>query len=370
MTALRFEHIAKSFGATVALHRFDLDLQPGELVSLLGPSGCGKTTALRIAAGFEKPSGGTVKVNDQDITNLAAHKRNMGMVFQSYSLFPNLSVVDNIEFGLKTRRVGANERARRVSEVLELVQLSELRTRYPHQLSGGQQQRVALARALAVRPDVLLLDEPLSALDAKVRGSLRSEIRHLQRSLGISTLFVTHDQEEALAISDRVGVMSAGRLEQLGTPQEVYYQPQSAFVARFVGTINELSGVVEPSGTSIDVHGVPIPRNGTPRATVVLLARPEDFELVDVVGSASHGNTPAKPVQFNAIVTDVSFQGVLTIVSVTIADSTTTVLVHAMDRGTRISVGDTVGVRIDPARFIIEANERELTPAGAAQPIS
>jgi putative spermidine/putrescine transport system ATP-binding protein len=221
MSALVYTGIRKTFGSNTALEGLDLAVQPGELIALLGPSGCGKTTALRIAAGFEKPDTGTVAVDGVDVTHRPAHKRNMGMVFQSYSLFPNLTVDANVEYGLRTRKLPVDERRQRVGEMLELVQLSRMAKRYPHQLSGGQQQRVALARALAIRPEVLLLDEPLSALDAKVRLVLRDEIRRVQTTLGITTLFVTHDQEEALGISDRVGVMSSGRLEQLADPREV-----------------------------------------------------------------------------------------------------------------------------------------------------
>ena len=258
MSALDYSAVSKTFASTVALEHFDLGVRDGELISLLGPSGCGKTTALRIAAGFEHPDGGAVRVDGADITRTPAHKRNMGMVFQSYSLFPNLNVESNVAFGLRVRKVSGSERSRRIAEALERVQLSAFAKRYPHQLSGGQQQRVALARALVVEPAVLLLDEPLSALDAKVRTTLREEIRRLQQDVGITTLFVTHDQDEALAISDRVGVMSHGRLEQLGTPREVYSNPASAFVARFVGQINELAGTSNGNGIAVGDRNLPI----------------------------------------------------------------------------------------------------------------
>jgi len=240
MTSLEFSSVKKCFGPTVALADFDLTIAPGEFISLLGPSGCGKTTALRIAAGFERADAGTVSLGGHELSPIPAHKRNMGMVFQSYSLFPNLDVRKNVAFGLKTRRLESSVIARRVDEMLEIVQLSGLGDRFPHQLSGGQQQRVALARALAVRPEVLLLDEPMSALDARVRSTLRDEIKRIQRDTGVTTLFVTHDQDEALAMSDRVGVMSEGRVEQVGSPHEVYQSPASPFVARFVGSINEI----------------------------------------------------------------------------------------------------------------------------------
>jgi putative spermidine/putrescine transport system ATP-binding protein len=237
-TELSFESITKSFGATVALRNFELVVRPGELVTLLGPSGCGKTTALRIAAGFERPDSGKVLVGDVDITARPAHLRRMGMVFQSYSLFPHLSVIGNVTFGLKMQRVKWEVARTRAMTMLELVQLDGLTARYPHQLSGGQQQRVALARALATQPDVLLLDEPLSALDAKVRGEVRDEIRALTTRLGTTTIFVTHDQEEALGISDRICVMNEGVVEQIGSPTEIYDQPKSSFVAGFVGELN------------------------------------------------------------------------------------------------------------------------------------
>ncbi|MDP2290608.1 MAG: ABC transporter ATP-binding protein, partial [Actinomycetota bacterium] len=248
MTTLDYISVRKTFGTNVALESLDLDVREGELITLLGPSGCGKTTALRIAAGFEFADSGAVLVGGADITRTPAHKRNMGMVFQSYSLFPNMTVAKNVEFGLRTRSVEATTRHHRVAEMLELVQLTPFADRYPHQISGGQAQRVALARALAVQPRVLLLDEPLSALDAKVRTTLRDEIRRIQTEVGITTLFVTHDQEEALAISDRICVMSQGRVEQLGTPTEVYRTPSTAFVARFVGSMNEFAAQVTGSG--------------------------------------------------------------------------------------------------------------------------
>ncbi|MBI3975538.1 MAG: ABC transporter ATP-binding protein, partial [Armatimonadetes bacterium] len=217
MAYLELRELRKTFGEVLALERLDLALEPGEFVTLLGPSGCGKTTGLRIVAGFEYPDAGAVVLEGHNITDLPPSRRNMGMVFQAYSLFPNMTAEENVAFGLRLRSVSAAEQARRVGELFELIGLVSARKRYPHQLSGGQQQRVALARALAIEPRVLLLDEPLSALDARVRVQLREEIRRIQTTLGITTLYVTHDQEEALSISDRIAVMSAGRIEQLGT---------------------------------------------------------------------------------------------------------------------------------------------------------
>ncbi len=238
--AVEFRGIRRSYGATLALDGLDLALRPGELLALLGPSGCGKTTALRLLAGFDTPTEGQVLIGGRDVTGVPVAKRDTGMVFQAYSLFPTMTAAENVAFGLRMRRVGAAERRRRSAELLELVGLGDRGESYPHQLSGGQQQRVALARALAVAPSVLLLDEPLSALDARVRVQLRDEIRRVQLAEGITTLFVTHDQSEALAVADRVAVLNAGRLEQVGTPQEVYAHPATDFVAAFVGVTNHV----------------------------------------------------------------------------------------------------------------------------------
>ncbi|MGW4471048.1 ABC transporter ATP-binding protein [Nonomuraea sp. NPDC004354] len=275
MTArLEFQGLRRVFGKTVALDGLDLTIEPGELVALLGPSGCGKTTALRCVAGFEHPDAGAVLVDGKDITGVPANKRDAGMVFQSYSLFPNLNVAENVAFGLRVRKTPQAARRQRALELLELVGLPSHADRYPHQLSGGQQQRVALARALALSPRLLLLDEPLSALDAKVRVALREEIRRLQLDLGITTIFVTHDQEEALSIADRVAVLRSGRLEQCGTPAEVYDRPATPFVAEFVGTMNHLPGRV--SGDRVTVFGQLLPiAAGAEGTDVDVLIRPE-----------------------------------------------------------------------------------------------
>ncbi|ATL88472.1 ABC transporter ATP-binding protein [Streptomyces malaysiensis subsp. malaysiensis] len=276
---VEFRRLRREFGKTVALDGLDLTVRPGELLALLGPSGCGKTTALRLLAGFEHPDAGEVLVDGQDVTGVPAHRRDAGMVFQSYSLFPHLSAVDNVVFGLRMRKVRTAERRARAAELLELVGLGDKGERFPHQLSGGQQQRVALARALALRPRVLLLDEPLSALDAKVRLTLREEIRRLQRELGITTLFVTHDQEEALSMADRVAVMRAGRLEQCAPPSELYGRPATAFVAEFVGTMSRIPGHLD--GTTVEVLGQRLPVDGEVPATpeVDVLVRPEAVHI-------------------------------------------------------------------------------------------
>jgi putative spermidine/putrescine transport system ATP-binding protein len=254
-TPVSLRNLTRAFGATKALDGMSLDIAPGELVALLGPSGCGKTTALRIVAGFEYADSGEVLVNGRDVSEVPAARRDMGMVFQSYSLFPNMSALDNVGFGLRMRKTAPAQRRRKAAELLDMVGLSAQAGQYPHQLSGGQQQRVALARALAIEPHVLLLDEPLSALDAKVRLQLREQIRTLQQRLGTTTIFVTHDQEEALSMADRVGVMRDGRLEQVADPSELYSRPATAFVAEFVGTMNRLPGELAGPGT-VTVLGV------------------------------------------------------------------------------------------------------------------
>ncbi|NJS38190.1 MAG: ABC transporter ATP-binding protein [Rhodobacteraceae bacterium] len=249
MSFLKISHLEKTFGANRVVKDFDLEVAKGEFISLLGPSGCGKTTVLRMVAGFERPTAGSIMIDGSEVTGLKANARNIGMMFQAYALFPNLTVADNVAFGLKVKGVGKAERDARVAEMLALIGLAEKGGAFPFQLSGGQQQRVALARALAPSPRVLLLDEPLSALDAKVRVSLRNEIREIQQRLGITTIFVTHDQEEAMSISDRIVVMNAGIADQVGTPFEIYNRPTTRFVANFVGTLNTFAVTVEDAAT-------------------------------------------------------------------------------------------------------------------------
>jgi putative spermidine/putrescine transport system ATP-binding protein len=303
--AVHLKQLRRRFGPVQALDGLDIEMAPGELVALLGPSGCGKTTALRVLAGLEDADSGAVLVDGRDVTNVPANRRDMGMVFQAYSLFPHLTARQNVEFGLRLRgrssggggggggggngrgkrEGGSAERAARAGAMLELVGISMHADRYPHQLSGGQQQRVALARALAIEPQVLLLDEPLSALDAKVRVQLRDEIRRIQIEVGTTTLFVTHDQEEALAMADRVGVMRDGRLEQLGPPSEIYLRPASPFVANFVGLSNRLpgrlvDGAVEVLGTRLPLLE-PAPAGSlNAAAAVTAMVRPESIEVV------------------------------------------------------------------------------------------
>jgi putative spermidine/putrescine transport system ATP-binding protein len=276
-TTVEFAGVTRTFGTTRALDGLDLRIEPGELLALLGPSGCGKTTALRILAGFDEPSSGAVLIDGSDVSRVAANKRDMGMVFQSYSLFPTMTALDNVAFGLRMRGTRLAPRRKQASDLLELVGLQAQAGQYPHQLSGGQQQRVALARALAIRPRVLLLDEPLSALDAKVREQLRDEIRRIQLELGVTTVFVTHDQEEALSMADRVGVMRAGRLEQCAAPSVLYDCPMTAFVAEFVGTMNRLAATAE-HGNRVRVGSQVLDADGTTAAAgqpVTVLVRPE-----------------------------------------------------------------------------------------------
>ncbi len=274
----------KSFGALRVVKDFSLGIEKGEFVSFLGPSGCGKTTVLRMVAGFETPTSGAIRIDGRDVTGLPANRRKIGMVFQAYALFPNLTVADNIGFGLKVADEDKAAIAKRVAEMLELIGLPQLGNRYPFQLSGGQQQRVALARALAPRPQVLLLDEPLSALDAKIRISLREEIRRIQQELGITTVFVTHDQEEALSISDRIVVMHQGIADQVGTPFDIYNRPATRFVAEFVGTLNLVDAdVVEAANGRVRLGEVPValnrPLSARAGERISLALRPETVVL-------------------------------------------------------------------------------------------
>src|SRR5881409_3508863 len=296
MAYLELQNLHRDFGTVKALDGIEIQLGEGEFLSLLGPSGCGKTTALRLVAGFDRPDQGRIVVEGKDVTGVAPNKRDMGMVFQAYSLFPNMTARQNVEFGLKIRGRDKGDREKRVGELLELVGLGHAGKRYPHQLSGGMQQRVALARALAIEPRVLLLDEPLSALDAKVRVQLREEIRRIQTQLGITTLYVTHDQEEALSVSDHVAVMWSGRIEQMGTPSEMYGAPATPFVAEFIGTMNRLQSVVVDGARGEVEHAgarltVDTARGRTKGEKVLVLVRPELLELQPSANGASGDNT-------------------------------------------------------------------------------
>ena len=323
MTFLALDGVKKQFpGGVVAVRDFDLEVQRGEFVSFLGPSGCGKTTTLRMIAGFELPSAGTIQIDGKDVTNAPPNRRNVGMVFQSYALFPNMTVADNIAFGLKLRGTTRDAIRRRVGELLELIHLQDRGERYPFQLSGGQQQRVALARALAIEPTVLLLDEPLSALDAKIRVALRHEIRQIQRQLGITTVYVTHDQEEALELSDRIVVMSEGRVEQVGTPFEIYNFPATPFVASFVGTLNAVEArIVDGPGGVLDLGGHRIRTtsrvDGSAGEPVMVALRPEMITLVGIDGGPEDGVN-----RVPATIADVAFLGSVVRVTTTVGEAT------------------------------------------------
>lgn len=317
---LRIENLVKTFGANTVVKGANLSFSKGEFVSLLGPSGCGKTTILRMVAGFEKPTSGKILVEGQDISPLQPNQRKIGMVFQAYALFPNMNVEDNVGFGLKIAGMPVEERKARVAEMLNLIGLpaATFGKRFPFEMSGGQQQRVALARALAPKPRMLLLDEPLSALDAKIRVSLRQEIRAIQRELGITTMFVTHDQEEALSISDRIVVMSAGNIEQFGTPFEVYNKPATKFVATFVGQLNTLKAKVADAAqkqVAIDGQMVTIPAlpaNATTGQDISLTMRPEAVSLA---------NGHARDIVLDGTVQDVNFLGSVIRLKVTLGQN-------------------------------------------------
>jgi len=334
------------YGATTALDGLSLTIGAGEMVALLGPSGCGKTTALRVLAGFETPTSGRVVLDGRDVTRVAAQRRGLGMVFQSYSLFPNLSARDNVGFGLRVRRQSAHARRARADELLELVDLGPQAEQYPHQLSGGQQQRVALARALAIEPAVLLLDEPLSALDAKVRLQLREQIRTIQLRTGTTALFVTHDQEEALSMADRVGVMRAGRLEQIAAPDELYARPATAFVAEFVGTMNRLPGALEGDRVRVWEQSLAVQAaGGRSRGTSVdVLVRPEGLRLRSNDGG-------------RGIVTTKTFLGAQTRVAVLVSGDLTVLVDLPSPEASTIERGSAVDLSI-AADAVLVADRR------------
>ncbi|MFY9866298.1 MAG: ABC transporter ATP-binding protein [Trebonia sp.] len=358
-TPVSLRNLTRAFGATKALDGMSLDIAPGELVALLGPSGCGKTTALRIVAGFEFADSGEVLVNGKDVSGVPAARRDMGMVFQSYSLFPNMSALDNVGFGLRMRKTAAAQRRTKAAELLDMVGLSAQAAQYPHQLSGGQQQRVALARALAIEPHVLLLDEPLSALDAKVRLQLREQIRTLQQRLGTTTIFVTHDQEEALSMADRVGVMRDGRLEQVADPSELYSRPATAFVAEFVGTMNRLPGELAGPGT-VTVLGVscavighggsggagsPAIEDDLTSGPVDVLVRPEGLTVAAAEGG-------------NGIVSGRTFLGAITRVAVLLSGDTEVRVDLASAAALAIPPGTSVQVGLPPTPVLVARRQQ------------
>jgi len=335
MAKVSIERLKKQFGNSVAVADFSLDIADGELVAFLGPSGCGKTTTLRMIAGFIEPTAGTIRIGDTDVTPLPVHKRDTGMVFQRYALFPHMTVAQNVSFGLEMHKVPAAERDTRIRAVLDMVRMTELRDRYPRQLSGGQQQRVAIARALAIQPKVFLLDEPLSNLDAKLRVEVREEIRALQQRLGLTTIFVTHDQEEALAIADRMAIMHDGKVQQVGAPQALYEQPANRFVADFLGKMNFFRGGLEGSTFVTDKGSRIAVQAGEPGARH-LGVRPERVQL------------SAQPGQGNAlagVVASAVYLGSLLEVRVTL-DSGETIASQVANGVARHEVPTAVGTRV------------------------
>ncbi|TFF23194.1 ABC transporter ATP-binding protein [Jiella endophytica] len=283
MAILELRDLTKRFGETVAVDRFTLSVEKGEFVSLLGPSGCGKTTTLQMIAGFETPSGGTILLNGRDLAKVPARARGLGIVFQTYALFPHMTVEENVGFGLEMRKVPADERRRRIAQTLDLVHLSHLSGRYPRQMSGGQRQRVALARALVIEPELLLLDEPLSNLDAKLREEMQLELRRIQQEAGVTTLLVTHDQSEAMALSDRIAVMQGGRLIQEASPFDAYDRPANGFVSSFLGKSNAIPGHLEggAAGTKLRCRELTLdgPASGETPGPVLISLRPERIEF-------------------------------------------------------------------------------------------
>jgi putative spermidine/putrescine transport system ATP-binding protein len=320
---LKIIDLRKQFGQGFAVDTFNLAVDKGEFISFLGPSGCGKTTTLRMVAGFEKPTSGRIVIDGADVTNVPANKRKIGMVFQQYALFPNMTAAENIGFGLKVAGEPSEVIRQRVGEMLDLIHLPEAAKRYPHQLSGGQQQRIALARALAFKPQMLLLDEPLSALDAKIRVTLRQEIRSIQRTLGITAIYVTHDQEEALSMSDRVVVMNKGKAEQIGSPTEIYNRPATPFVASFVGTLNVLQAKVVNTAdkvVAIDDQHVRVEQiQANPlEAQFAMALRPEAITLLR---QSANGKKPTETSNvLHGTVEDVNFLGSVVRIRVRLRD--------------------------------------------------
>ena len=349
MSYVEITSLNKSFGPNHVVKGVDLNIEKGEFISLLGPSGCGKTTVLRMLAGFELPSSGQIKVDGLDMTQVTTAKRGVGMVFQAYALFPNMTVADNVAFGLKVAGRPAAEIKSRVEEMLALIKLPHLGNRFPFQLSGGQQQRVALARALAIQPRILLLDEPLSALDAKIRVSLREEIRDVQRKLGITTVFVTHDQEEALSISDRVVVMNEGRIEQMGTPPEIYNTPSTRFVASFVGTLTMLQAKISDVANNIlafedQLLTTASPLNGTNGQSVMVALRPESITI---------GKAKPKNNLLNVVVEDVNFLGSIVRVKVRCATQRLSIDMFNQIENQPPKIGQNIAITFTPKDLVV-----------------
>ncbi|HOU28550.1 MAG TPA: ABC transporter ATP-binding protein [Thermoleophilia bacterium] len=347
--------LTRLFGPTRALDGLSIDIQAGEFVAFLGPSGCGKTTALRIIAGLDEADSGEVLVDGKDIGSLPASRRDMGMVFQAYSLFPNMTARNNVAFGLRMRKIDKATRQRRADEMLELVGLGAMADRYPNQLSGGQQQRVALARALAIRPRVLLLDEPLSALDAKVRGELRDEIRRVHQEVGTTTVFVTHDQEEAFTLADRVAVINNGRLQQIGPPTEIYEKPATEFVADFVGLTNRLPGVAGDGLVEVLGDRLPLLDGSAKDGDVTVLVRPESMQL-------------APSTDGNGWVTAVSFRGPISMVRVRLPGDELVLVQMPSADSSMLSPGTQVRLSVRPRPVLAVSAARADGRSGSPLP--
>jgi len=352
---LRVDGVRAVYGDTVALHGVSLDIADNEFFALLGPSGCGKTTLLRSIAGFETPESGRIEVDGQDLLRMPPHKRPVNMMFQSYALFPHLSVERNVGYGLEAEGLGRAEIRRRVAEVMEVVGLGDLAKRRPAQLSGGQRQRVALARAIVKRPRLLLLDEPLSALDRQVRASMQLELKRLQHEVGLTFVVVTHDQEEAMSMADRIAVLRDGRLEQLATPQELYAHPASRFVASFIGTANLFDGTATATGVDVPGVGEVVATHALPAGTpATAVVRPEDVEPADAATSGLRGT-----------IVDTYFLGGASTISIEVQGLAAPVLatVHG---ASRLARGDAVGVRFGRAAVVAQDAPAASDDAAAA----
>jgi len=366
--ALALRDLCKTFAlpggrAVTAVSEFTLDVEPGEFVTFLGPSGCGKTTVLRMLAGLERPDSGDILVDGRSIVALPAHRRHVGMVFQNYALFPHLSVYENVAYSLRVRKAPAQRVRTEVPGALQAVGLEEMAERLPGQLSGGQQQRVALARALVMKPDVLLFDEPLSNLDAKLRVQVRAELRRLQRSLGTTSIYVTHDQDEAMSLSDRIVVMHRGRVEQVGTPEEIYARPASLFVADFVGQVNALPGrVVQRSGGAVVVsvlgHRITVTTK-TADDDVLALIRPEAVRL----------HVPAAENHIAGLVDEVEYRGDRMEYRVRVGETSVVVVEASLKRRLRVSPGDRVGLEFaeQAVHVLPAAGPHAVVPPDAAE---
>ena len=363
MISVKFDHVTKVLGQSSAVDNLNLEIGPGELFFLLGPSGCGKTTALRLVAGFYVPDEGRVFLNERDQSRVPPHKRNTGMVFQNYALWPHMDVWNNVAYGLKMRHVSDREKKQRVTRALETVQMEAYAQRLPNQLSGGQQQRIALARALVIEPDVILLDEPLSNLDAKLRLEMRSQIKEIHHKIARTMIYVTHDQAEALSMADRIAVMREGRIVQVGTPRQLYTRPNSTFVAEFIGGTNLLPGRLEESGELLKVQtpvGIVCAVNGDEgpaRGDLVFCSvRPESVRLKLTAGSAnvvpSQGTT-----QLTGKIQSIMYLGDSEQYCLRLADGTLVYAVQHNPTTRNVEVGDQVGLQIDARDVVVLRRE-------------